>query len=943
MDIKYRDVHDFLTRIKLEKYYKNITISGYVNTKALLEIMELEPKEVKEIGIEQEDFDLLCKELLLNSKKSAEIDKVMEIINDAMKPEKESKKYKKSKKSEGKKKAKREKKKAKKSQKAAEPEKFADIDEVIMNLEDFAKEKIIITESEKSVLKENIVQEVIEPEKSVLKENIVQEVIESEKSVLKENIVQEVKKPVKVLSLEEEIMLELEAERGAVVDETEELKAKYPKLWTACSACNLEKYFKNLINNGYKTPKALSRMDVADLKKIGVPREEYRQVFHNILDGGLKLVTNYNSPQLIVKSLYEDAYVILVGIDNYGNPGINKLHGCVNDIERMRAVFTNKGYHVFEPLIGDQATKKGIEKMIDTAHNVIKSRSKKKNDSLLIFYFSGHGYKMKNCDDAILCAYDFSKGRETESGFRATNLANNLGAYAKHLLMILDCCFAGEGVRGDYVPKRSDSILVNSIHPGAWLLGSASKGEQAKEETINGRMRGLFSYYLEYILSDDSEGIFSEMHQNYLKSASGDTYRKHNSVVYPLEIVEALRRRLLNKNQGEHVCFAAAIYESLEGIPIIGKTIKDFIIVANHEALYAAEKIAAAEISERTQTKSKYIDEKERFHILWKIMAEIAEHIRKSTLNDQLCELEDIMQRTKHRILIYGKSGVGKTKACMRAMSKYYQQDPERIFMFYLDLSDCTDDDIFEYAIRSYFKNKTTALSCEEIEELLIINRNSIVWLIDNYQYLCEPNLCHQKKRLKDQINNKNIMPNARIFARPVSLEMPKDIDYEFTIGDFSPDVAKSVIKKYYSFPDISIAALYARAAKNKLELKNSINITELERIMESTQVSNFMHNPQQLELFLKTLKYEDVIQTLIIKNVQKRYLRKMVTKILKQLAWLNRAVDEAELFEIIRLSSDFKAAESLYEATLQTGFLARHDFGFVFTYTSVREYFMDI
>lgn len=136
---------------------------------------------------------------------------------------------------------------------------------------------------------------------------------------------------------------------------------------------------------------------------------------------------------------------LLIGINNYANG--KQLKGCVNDVFNMRDIlrnylgFRNTDIHV---LIDERATKANILSRFEA---IVSSAQA---DDYLVFYFSGHGSKIRDrvngglADnlDEIICPQDMN----WDNGYILDDEFDNILSRNSKMFsfeVILDCCFSG--------------------------------------------------------------------------------------------------------------------------------------------------------------------------------------------------------------------------------------------------------------------------------------------------------------------------------------------------------------------------------------------------------------------------------------------------------------------------------------------------------------------
>jgi len=142
---------------------------------------------------------------------------------------------------------------------------------------------------------------------------------------------------------------------------------------------------------------------------------------------------------------------LLVGINPYKKPHINKLNGCVSDVLNIRDAlktfygFENSGIRV---LTDDRAEKDAIlDRLNDLVHGA-------RDGDPIVFHYSGHGSQVRDRDgdeladsmDELICPYDMDW-----DGTFITD--DDLAAILEKLPegtpmeVLLDCCHSGTGIR----------------------------------------------------------------------------------------------------------------------------------------------------------------------------------------------------------------------------------------------------------------------------------------------------------------------------------------------------------------------------------------------------------------------------------------------------------------------------------------------------------------
>ena len=240
-------------------------------------------------------------------------------------------------------------------------------------------------------------------------------------------------------------------------------------------------------------------------------------------------------------------YALLVGIDNYPDP-ITTLKGCRNDIQAvadyLQKRVTAKGYKIhIRMLIDQEATRQAI---IDGFRDFL---CQAKDNDLVLFYYSGHGSQQKSppefwplepdhLDETLVC---WDSRKENSWDLADKELAQLIAEVASknpQIVVILDCCHSGTGTRDELtvrgIPTDQRQRPLNSfimpldaannlpisrdaeqnrakylIRPqGEHILFAACRdNEEAREDYMNNRHHGVFSYFLIDTLQRTNGGI----------------------------------------------------------------------------------------------------------------------------------------------------------------------------------------------------------------------------------------------------------------------------------------------------------------------------------------------------------------------------------------------------------------------------------------------------
>jgi Caspase domain len=268
-------------------------------------------------------------------------------------------------------------------------------------------------------------------------------------------------------------------------------------------------------------------------------------------------------------------YALLVGIDEYPNTR-DCLAGCVNDIkaveEYLQQYLKSDSYQIhIRTLFNQDATRLNI--MNGFRQHLCQANS---ND-IVLFYYSGHGSQEKNIPEEFwrfepdrtnetLYCYDSSlPGHHHLADKELAKLIAEVADKNPHICVILDCCHSGSGTKdplqyvaarqvpADERPRSLDTYLFNTaelenlctsrssnLSSTGWefaqgkhvLMSACEDHDTAKELTINGQKRGIFSYCLLETLKRSGKLTYRELWQE-IKSGVSRELTKISRTQFP--------------------------------------------------------------------------------------------------------------------------------------------------------------------------------------------------------------------------------------------------------------------------------------------------------------------------------------------------------------------------------------------------------------------------
>ncbi len=233
-------------------------------------------------------------------------------------------------------------------------------------------------------------------------------------------------------------------------------------------------------------------------------------------------------------------YALLVGIDAYPSP-VAPLSGCVNDITHVHEYLrtrTGGDGDRYEPLLLTDA--KATRPAVIAGFRTHLSRAG--SSDVVLFYYSGHGARQKcppefwhlqpdRLMETLVCYDSRQKGGWDLADKELALLIAEVAAGGAHVVVVLDCCHSGSGTRAlapehvavrlaqpDYRDRPPDAFIVSpgqatqlaggAVEPAPAgtqamvprgrhvVLSACQPNELAKELTLDGQRRGIFSYYL---------------------------------------------------------------------------------------------------------------------------------------------------------------------------------------------------------------------------------------------------------------------------------------------------------------------------------------------------------------------------------------------------------------------------------------------------------------
>ena len=230
-----------------------------------------------------------------------------------------------------------------------------------------------------------------------------------------------------------------------------------------------------------------------------------------------------------------DAYAIVVGIERYLTqiPNATYARRDAYAVKRhLQAMgFAERHIHMIVDRDATQAALKSELRWL---------RNNTDKNSLVFFYFSGHGAPDPASREAYLVTSDTRLDDLADSAFPLKDLYRSLDRLpAGHVIVALDSCFSGAGGRS--VLETGSRPLV-TVRTGTGNLGKTVALAAAANDQISGILRrkehGVFTYYLlrsfnrKFSGAKDQGIPLSEIYA-YVKPRVEDASRRHNRTQIP--------------------------------------------------------------------------------------------------------------------------------------------------------------------------------------------------------------------------------------------------------------------------------------------------------------------------------------------------------------------------------------------------------------------------
>ena len=190
--------------------------------------------------------------------------------------------------------------------------------------------------------------------------------------------------------------------------------------------------------------------------------------------------------------LGQHQYALVIGVDDYADPGVPDLTLCERDARAVHALLTDPAHGGVNPqhatlLTGPQASFRSIRKAFNDLRRI-------PNDATVFIYFSGHG--AKEGDEAFWVTQDAELADLAATGLPDRDVRAFIQRIpAQRVVVMIDACYAAATVKGGKATVTDFSGVLNKFTgQGVAYLMAAGSGEEAIEAAD--LKHSVFTHYL---------------------------------------------------------------------------------------------------------------------------------------------------------------------------------------------------------------------------------------------------------------------------------------------------------------------------------------------------------------------------------------------------------------------------------------------------------------
>jgi hypothetical protein len=226
--------------------------------------------------------------------------------------------------------------------------------------------------------------------------------------------------------------------------------------------------------------------------------------------------------KLSLSDYYTNTHAIVIGINHYKNEIV--LTNALNDAKGVAGVLKEKyDFHNIIQLYDGDATKTKIQYIID---DVLQGNPEIHNDDRVLLYFSGHGklriiegYGGEQIKQGYLLPVDAEKDSYSSYIKMDDVIRACQNCVAKHVLLILDCCYSGYAAMKGAADKeelggRSTEIFLGDItsRKAIQVLAASQSDQPASDSGLRpgySAFTGALLEVLEQSKDVDEDGLLT--------------------------------------------------------------------------------------------------------------------------------------------------------------------------------------------------------------------------------------------------------------------------------------------------------------------------------------------------------------------------------------------------------------------------------------------------
>ena len=208
------------------------------------------------------------------------------------------------------------------------------------------------------------------------------------------------------------------------------------------------------------------------------------------------IINEFN--HFVLKEYYGNSHAIIIGISNYKQE--SSLVNAYNDAIAIEKVLKEKyGFNILTSLYNENAT---VENITHIFTDILQDKNIIGSKDRILIYYAGHGKlrtilnrQGQEIKQGFIVPHDSNKEKYNLNVPMETVVDGCQNCPAKHVLLILDCCYSGLGtIRELQKPKKASQFYLKEIASrSATQVLAAGQEDQAVSDS--GRSARMFRFY----------------------------------------------------------------------------------------------------------------------------------------------------------------------------------------------------------------------------------------------------------------------------------------------------------------------------------------------------------------------------------------------------------------------------------------------------------------